>query len=65
MSKSSKAAQAQEQVQKRKVNPIYEQLDIQNWKGALKLCAKKDIAGWDIVLALKVGASSCLAWNAF
>mmetsp|Transcript_48190 Transcript_48190/g.95509 ORF Transcript_48190/g.95509 Transcript_48190/m.95509 type:complete len:1029 (+) Transcript_48190:70-3156(+) len=56
MSKSCKAAEAQEAVRKRKVNPIYEQLDNQNWKGAVKLCQKKDIADWDIVLALKAHA---------
>jgi hypothetical protein len=40
----------------RKVNPIYDCLDSGNYKAALKLCEKKDIKDWDIVIVLKAHA---------
>jgi len=43
-----------EEMQRRKMSPIYDCLDSGNFKGALKMCDKKDIANWDLTLALKV-----------
>ena len=47
---------AEEEVRRRKVSPIYSALDSQQWKQALKLCDKKDMSDWDIVLVLKAHA---------
>jgi hypothetical protein len=52
----TRAEKAREEHERRKVSPIYDCLDTGNFKGALKLCDKKDIANWDITLTLKVSA---------
>lgn len=36
----------------RKIHPIYQAIDAQNYKGAIKLCQRKDIMKWDITKAL-------------
>ena len=36
----------------RKLAPIYDCIDDQNFKGEIKLCQKKDIANWDITKTL-------------
>jgi len=56
MASYDRATQAVEDVRRRKVSPIYSCLDCQQWKQALKLCEKKDIKDWDIVLCLKAHA---------
>jgi len=50
----TRAEKVQEEVQRRKMSPIYDCLDSGNFKGALKMCDKKDIANWGLTLALKV-----------
>jgi len=47
-----------ETVRFRKINPIYNAIDAHNYKGAIKLCQKKDIASWDISKSLM---AYCLA----
>jgi hypothetical protein len=39
-------------VQYNKVTPIYQCIDNGNFKGAVKLCQKKDVDKWDITKAL-------------
>jgi hypothetical protein len=39
-------------VRYRKINPIYGAIDAGNYKGAIKLCQRKDIIKWDITKAL-------------
>lgn len=39
-------------VQYHKVTPIYQCIDKGNWKGAVKLCQKKDVEKWDITKSL-------------
>jgi hypothetical protein len=39
-------------VQYHKVTPIYQCIDSGNWKGAVKLCQRKDVEQWDITRAL-------------
>ena len=53
---SSHAARAEDEVRRRKISPLYAAIDSQNWKGVFKLCSKKDIENWDIVLTLKAHA---------
>lgn len=36
----------------RKLQPVYDCLDDRNWKGAIRLCQKKDVQGYDITKAL-------------
>ena len=36
----------------RKINPIYNAIDAGNFKGAIKLCQRKDITKWDLTKAL-------------
>ena len=36
----------------RKIHPIYQAIDAQNYKGAIKLCQRKEIMKWDIAKAL-------------
>jgi hypothetical protein len=36
----------------RKISPIYNAIDSENYKGAIKLCQRKEIQHWDIVKAL-------------
>lgn len=36
----------------RKIHPIYQAIDVQNYKGAIKLCQRKEIMKWDISKAL-------------
>jgi tetratricopeptide (TPR) repeat protein len=47
-------------VMRRKVMPIYNALDSQNNKQAVKLCSKKDVASFPLVKALKAVACSRL-----
>ena len=37
-----------EEARNRKLSPIYDAIDARNFKGAIKLCQKKDIQSWDI-----------------
>lgn len=39
-------------VRYRKINPIYNAIDAGNYKGAIKLCQRKDVVKWDIAKAL-------------
>lgn len=39
-------------VQYHKVTPIYQCIEKSNWKGAVKLCQKKDVEKWDITKSL-------------
>lgn len=39
-------------VQYNKVTPIYQCIDSGNWKGAVKLCQRKDVEKWDITKSL-------------
>eukprot|EP01036_Dinobryon_divergens_P039271 gene39271-51740_t len=41
-----------EDLKQRKIDPIYNAIDSRNYKGAIKLCSKKDIQHWDITKAL-------------
>ena len=50
---ASLAMQHEEARRRRKVEPIYQLIDSYNWKGALKLCEKKDVKDWDIVKTLR------------
>lgn len=43
----------------RKVKPIYEAIDVHNFRGALKLCAKRDLEGMPLV---KVSCISRPLW---
>ena len=52
-----------EDVRGRKVAPIYNALDSGNYKGAIKLCQKKDIEKWDITQALLSYALVCMHRN--
>lgn len=36
----------------RKISPIYNALDDGNYKGAIKLCQRKEIQNWDIAKAM-------------
>jgi hypothetical protein len=47
----------------RKIGPIYECLDDRNYKGAVKLCQKKDIADFAITKTLHAYALICLHRN--
>ena len=50
------ANKAEEALRSRKISPIYNAIDSGNYKNALKLCSKKEIENWDIVLSLKAFA---------
>ena len=36
----------------RKIHPIYQAIDAQNYKGAIKLCQRKEVMKWEISKAL-------------
>jgi hypothetical protein len=41
-----------DEARQRKIHPIYQSIDAQNFKGAIKLCQRKEVMKWDISKAL-------------
>lgn len=48
----SSGSSANDEARYRKIHPIYQAIDAQNYKSAIKLCQRKEIMKWDISKAL-------------